>query len=183
MTPKLVASRICKTMQMPVESLDIDLLKRFIQRRSCSAGNVHQPCRPRVCNHSLRYHARICHHPWICGCRVSVRCMVSWTCSFWAHVLFTRTVLEPNGFTITLKIMVGHRCTRTRKTGREDQTLDVGTKFTTATTLFPHIRPESPHLLSSENDLTRSRSPQAPHMVDFVRSNCFTLVVSRRLLV
>ena len=44
--------------------------------------NVHQPCRPRLCNRSLRYHPRSCHHPWICGCRVSVRCMVSWTCLF-----------------------------------------------------------------------------------------------------
>ena len=43
----------------------------------------------------------------------------------WAHVLFARIVVEPNGFTITLKIMVGYRCTCTRKTEREDQTLDV----------------------------------------------------------
>ena len=42
---------------------------------------------------------------------------------------------------------------------------------------------ESPQLLSSESDLTRSRSAQAPHLVDLVRSNCFSLVVSRRLLV
>ena len=41
----------------------------------------------------------------------------------------------------------------------------------------------SPHLLSSGCDLTRSRSAQAPHIADFARSNCFTLVVSRRLLV
>ena len=26
--------------------------------------------------------ARSCDRPWICGCRVSVRCMVSWTCLF-----------------------------------------------------------------------------------------------------
>ena len=43
----------------------------------------------------------------------------------WAQVLHTRTVLEPNGFTITLKIMVGYRCTCTKKTKREDQTLDI----------------------------------------------------------
>ena len=43
----------------------------------------------------------------------------------WAHVFFTRSVLEPDGSTIALKIMVGHRCTCTRKTEREDQTLDV----------------------------------------------------------
>ena len=43
----------------------------------------------------------------------------------WARVLFTRTVLGPNGFNITLKIMIGYRCTCTRKTERKDQTFDV----------------------------------------------------------
>ena len=72
---------------------------------------------------------------------VSLRCMVSWTCSGWAHVLFTRTVLEPNGFRITLKIMVGYRCTCTRKTEREDQTFDVWNELTTTTTVFLYISP------------------------------------------
>ena len=40
--------------------------------------------------------------------------MVSWTGSVWAQVLSTRTVLEPTGSTIALKIMVGYRCTCTR---------------------------------------------------------------------
>ena len=53
----------------------------------------------------------------------AVRCMASWTCLF-VHVLFTRTVLEPTGFTITqdhgrLQMHM------TKKTEREDQTLHV----------------------------------------------------------
>ena len=53
---------------------DIDLLMRSIHRRPCSASDVHQPCRPQVCDRTLRYHAPSCHHPWICGRRVSMRC-------------------------------------------------------------------------------------------------------------
>ena len=60
----------------------------------------------------------------------------------WADVLFTRELSLSRMASQSLKIMVGYRCTCTRKTEREDQTLDVSNEFTTTTTVFLFISPD-----------------------------------------
>ena len=130
--------------------------------------------------------ARSCHHPWICGCRVSVRCMVSWTCLFglmFFSLELSLSRMASQSHTRSWSVTGAHVQGRLKgkikhlmsELNEQQQQLCFYTYHLTCT--------ESPHLLSSESDLTRSRSAQAPHMVDFVRSNCCTHVVSRRLLV
>ena len=94
--------------------------------------------------------------------------------------------IKPNGSTFTLKIMVGYRCTvQGRLKGKIKHLMsEQNSQLQQLCFYTSHLTcTNSPHLLSSESDLTRSQSAQAPHLVDFDRSNCFTLVASRRLLV
>ena len=152
---------------MAVESLDIYLLKRFIQRRSCSAGNVHQPCKLQVCNRCAELSPSV--DLWMSSVSalhgvMDVCCFGS--CSFHSELSMNRVAPQSHP-----RSWSAHRCTCTSKTDKrrsKNFMPDLSSQLQNLCLYTYHLtklihRTSSRLSEESSDPLTTS----APHMVDF----------------